>query len=131
MLQAGFESTLGGMIDALKEIQSKGDFMMDAITEQKEVLINLRSEVDMAEERLDDALRITTEMEVKKKMAEKERLMAERDTRMIDNKKEKIETEIKMLEVAKVTTKKDLGSLRMEVGRLRQEMEENGDQMLR
>jgi len=131
ILKAGFESTLGGMMDALKEIQSKGDFMMDAIKEQKDVLISLRSEVDMAEERLDDALRRTTEMEVKKKMAEKERLMAERDTRMIDNKKEKIETEIKMLEVAKVTTKKDLGSLRMEVGRLRQEMEENGDQMLR
>ena len=131
MLQAGFESTLGGMIDALKEIQSKGDFMMDAIKEQKEVLINLRSEVDMAEERLDDALRKTTEMEGKKKIAEKERLLAERDTRMVDNKKEKIETEIRMLEEAKVITRKDLESLRMEAERLRQEMIENEDQMFR
>ena len=84
MLQAGFESTLGGMIDALKEIQIKGDFMMDAIKEQKEVLVNLGSEVNMAEERLDDAMRKTTEMEGKKKIAEKERLLAERfkkDTR--------------------------------------------------
>ena len=131
MLQAGFESTLGGMIDALKEIQSKGDFMMDAIKEQEEVLINLRSEVNMAEQRLDDAMRKTTEMEGKKKIAEKERLLAERDTRMVDNKKEKIETEIKMLEEAKVITRKDLESLRMEVGRLRQEMVENEDQMFR
>merc|ERR1712128_239391 len=50
---------------------------------------------------------------------------------MVDYKKEKIETEIKMLEVAKMTTRNDLESLRLEVGRLRQEMVENEDQMFR
>jgi hypothetical protein len=50
--QSGFESPLAGMMDALKNIQSKGDLMMETIMNQKEVLINLRSEVDLAEMRL-------------------------------------------------------------------------------
>lgn len=41
----GFESTLMGMVNALQEIQSKGDQMMDAISNQKKVLVKLRSEV--------------------------------------------------------------------------------------
>ena len=105
--------------------------MMDAIKEQKEVLINLRSEVDMAEAMLGTAERKTLEMEVKKSLAEKARLNAERDTRMVDNKKQKLEIEIRKLEEARVTTEKDLGSLQSEVGRLRREMEENDDMMTR
>jgi len=131
ILKAGFESTLNGMMNALKEIQTKGDFMMDAIKEQKEVLINLRSEVDMAESMLGTAERKTREMEMKKSLAENARLIAERDTRMVDNKKKKLEIEIRKLEEARVTTEKDLGSLQSEVGRLRREMEENDDMMTR
>ena len=41
----GFESTLMGMVTALQEIQSKGDQMMNAISDQKKVLVKLRSEV--------------------------------------------------------------------------------------
>ena len=41
----GFESTLMGMVTALQEIQSKGDQMMNAISDQKRVLVKLRSEV--------------------------------------------------------------------------------------
>ena len=129
--QGGFESTLEGMMDALKEIQSKGDLMMEAIKDQKEVLINLRSEVDLAEMRLDDAVSVTKDMEIRRKKAENEGLMAEKDTRMIDSKKNKLETEIHFLEEAKATTKVDLGSLRREVKRLRQETEENEDEMFR
>ena len=74
-------------MDALKEIQSKGDLMMEAIKDQKEVLIDLRSEVDLAEMRLDDALRVTEDMEISKKKAENERLLAENETRMKDRKR--------------------------------------------
>ena len=119
------------MMDALKEIQSKGDLMMEAIKDQKEVLINLRSEVDLAEMRLDDAVSVTKVMEIRRKKAENEGLMAEKDTRMIDSKKNKLETEIHFLEEAKATTKVDLGSLRREVRRLRQETEDNENKMLR
>ena len=129
--QGGFGSTLEGMMDALKEIQSKGDLMMEAIKDQKEVLINLRSEVDLAEMRLDDAVSVTKVMEIRRKKAENEGLMAEKDTRMIDSKKNKLETEIHFLEEAKATTKVDLGSLRREVRRLRQETEDNENKMLR
>ena len=41
----GFESTLMGMVTALQEIQSKGDQMMNAISDQKKVLVKLKSEV--------------------------------------------------------------------------------------
>ena len=41
----GFESTLMGMVSALQEIQSKGDQMMNAINDQKNVLVKLRTEV--------------------------------------------------------------------------------------
>ena len=119
------------MMDALKEIQSKGDLMMEAIKDQKEVLINLRSEVDLAEMRLDDAFGETEEMEIRRKKAENERLMAENETRMIDSKKDTLGKEIEMLEKAKATTEEDLGSLRLEVERLRQETEENENEMIR
>ena len=100
------------MMDALKENQSKGDLMMEAIKDQKEVLINLRSEV-------------TKEMEVRRKKAENENLTALNDTQMMDSIKEKLENKIEVLEKAKATTKEDQGSLRREVRRLRQETEEN------
>ena len=118
-------------MNALKEIQNKGDFMMEAIRDQKQVLIDLRSEVDIAEMKLFEAERETEEMEMKKKLAQKARLSAERDTRKIDNQKGKLEIEIKKLEEARVNTKKDLESLQEEVGRLRKQMEENGDKMQR
>ena len=105
--------------------------MMEAIKDQKEVLINLRSEVDIAEMRLDEASRMTEEMEMRKMEAENERIMAEKDTRRIDSKKEQLEIEIKKFEQAKVSTKQSLESLQLEVGRLRQEMDENGDEMTR
>ena len=81
-------------MDALKEIQTKGDLIMEAIKDQKEVLINLRSEVDLAEIRLDDAFMVTEEIEIRKKKAENERLLAENETRMIDSKKDRLGKEI-------------------------------------
>ena len=56
-------------MDALKEIQSKGDLMMEAIKDQKEVLISRSSEVDLAKMRLDDAIGVTEEMEIRRKKA--------------------------------------------------------------
>ena len=105
--------------------------MMEAIKDQKDILINLRSEVDIAEMRLDEASRMTEEMEMRKMEAENERIMAEKDTRRTDNRKDKLEIEIKKLEEAKVSTKQSLERLQLEVGRLRQEMDQSGDEMTR
>ena len=52
----GFESTLMGMVTALQEIQSKGDQMMNAISDQKRVLVKLRSEVHILTTLNDDTL---------------------------------------------------------------------------
>ena len=105
--------------------------MMEAIKDQKEVLINLRSEIHISEMRLKETSRMTEEMEMIRNEAENERLIAETETRRIDSEKEEVEIEIKRLEEAKASTKQSLESLQVEVGRLRQEMEENGDEMIR
>ena len=105
--------------------------MMEAIKDQKEVLINLRSEIHIAEMSLEETSRMTDKMEMIRNEAENEILIAVTETRQIDSKKEEVEIEIKRLEENKVSTKQSLVSLQLEVGRLRQEMEENGDEMIR
>ena len=90
----GFENTLMGMVNALQEIQSKGDQMMTAINDQKAVLAQLRSEVAAAESRLEETVRTTADMEVKRSEAEREIRTAERNTRMMSQRKNEISAEL-------------------------------------
>jgi chromosome segregation ATPase len=96
------------MMDALKEIQTRGDQMMNAINDQREVLINLTTEVDTAEGRLEKAIRTRGEMEIKWKIAEKKRLLAKENTRKIYTEKRYLENEILKLEKDKYIIKPDL-----------------------
>ena len=105
--------------------------MMETIKDQKEVLINLRSEVNTAETRLKEANRMTEEMEMRRNNAENERMVAEKNTRMIDSKKKELEMEIKTLEDAKVSSRQSQETLQLKVGRLREELGENEDEMFR
>ena len=93
----GFENTLMGMVNALQEIQSKGDQMMTAINDQKAVLVKLRSEVGRAEARLEETIRVTADMEMKRSQAEKEIKTAERNTRMMSQRKNEITAELESL----------------------------------
>ena len=43
--KGGFETTLTGMMEALEDIQTKGDLMMGAIRGQRELLFDVRGEV--------------------------------------------------------------------------------------
>ena len=103
--------------------------MMETIKDQKEVLINLRSEVNTAETRLKEANRMTEEMEMRRNNAENERMVAEKNTRMIDSKKKELEMEIKTLE--DFSSKQSQETLQLKVGRLREELGENEDEMFR
>ena len=49
--------------------------MMNVINDQREVLINLRSEVDTAEARLEKASRTTEKMVIKRNDAEKKKMI--------------------------------------------------------
>ena len=131
MLQTGFDSTLSVMMDALKEIQTRGDQMMNVINDQREVLINLRSEVDTAEGRLDKASRTREEMEMKRKEAKKRKLLAEKDTDRIDIEKIQLENDIVKLEKNKFILKKNLGSMELDANKLREGMINNEEEISR
>ena len=119
----GFEKTLMGMVSALQDIQRKGDQMMSAITDQKQVLVKLRSEVAKAEERLEEAVQITAAMETKRNDAENEIKTAERNTRMLSQRKSKIESELEILQNERESAQNRLESLQEELRAVTEEME--------
>ena len=119
------------MMDALKEIQTRGDQMMNFINDQREVLINLRSEVDTAEGRLDKASRTREEMEMKRKEAKKRKLLAEKDTDRIYIEKIQLENDIVKLEKNKFILKKNLGSMELDANKLREGMINNEEEISR
>merc|ERR1712038_2100375 len=115
----GFENTLMGMVNALQEIQSKGDQMMTAITDQKAVLVKLRSEVDLAEAKLEETVRVTADMELKRSEAEREIKTAERNTRMMSERKNEISAELD-----REASLQKLQTLKEELRKVNQEMAE-------
>ena len=120
----GFENTLMGMVAALQEIQSKGDQMMTAINDQKAVLVKLRSEVGRAEARLEETVRVTADMEMKKSEAEKEIRTAERNTRMMSERKEEITAELESLHQDREESRTKLNTLKEELRKVNLEMAE-------
>ena len=120
----GFENTLMGMVAALQEIQSKGDQMMTAINDQKAVLVKLRSEVGRAEARLEETVRVTADMEMKRSEAEKEIRTAERNTRMMSERKEEITAELESLHQDREESRTKLNTLKEELRKVNLEMAE-------
>jgi len=120
----GFENTLMGMVNALQEIQSKGDQMMTAITDQKAVLVKLRSEVDLAEAKLEETVRVTADMELKRSEAEREIKTAERNTRMMSERKNEISAELESLQLDREASLQKLQTLKEELRKVNQEMAE-------
>ena len=87
--------------------------MMNAINDQKKVLVKLRSEVNKAENRLERAMKVTNEIEMKRSEAENEIKTAERDTRMLSRRKEDLESEIRNLDQEKDEMKTTLEALQV------------------
>merc|ERR1719510_25826 len=113
----GFENTLMGMVNALQEIQSKGDQMMTAINDQKAV-------VAAAERRLEETVRTTADMEVKRSEAEREIRTAERNTRMMSQRKNEISAELESLHQDREQSREKLETLKEELRKVNQEMAE-------
>ena len=95
---------------------------MNVINDQREVLINLRSEVDAAEGRLEKASRAREEMKRKREDAEKKQLLAEKNQRKILLEKKKMEDEIMKLEKDKIKIKQNLGIMEIEANSLSVEL---------
>ena len=129
--KGGFETTLTGMMDALADIQTKGDLMMGAIRGQRELLYDVRGEVREAEERLIQLERSRKEEEEKRKKAEEQRLLAEARTRMIQLERVELERELEEVERERDLVERRLQEVNEEVKAVLGEVEENGDEMFR
>ena len=129
--KGGFETTLTGMMDALADIQTKGDLMMGAIRGQRELLYDVRGEVREAEERLIQLERLRKEEEEKRKKAEEQRLLAEARTRMIQLERVELERELEEVEREREEVESRLQEVNEEVKAVLGEVEENGDEMFR
>ena len=131
MLQTGVDSTLSVMMDALREIQTRGDQMLNVINDQREVLINLTTEVDTAEGRLVKAIKTTDEMVMKRKDGEEKILFAEKNTKRIYMEKRQLKNEIVKLEKDKFEITQNLGSMEWDANKLREEMINNEEEVSR
>ena len=129
--KGGFETTLTGMMDALADIQTKGDLMMGAIRGQRELLYDVRGEVREAEERLVQLERLRETEEEKRKEAEQQRMLAEARTRMIQLERVELERELEEVEKEKEVGERRLQEVKEEVQAVLGEVEENGDEMFR
>ena len=129
--KGGFETTLTGMMEALEDIQTKGDLMMGAIRGQRELLFDVRGEVRQAEERLVLLERERKEEEERRKNAEEQRLLAEARTRMVELKRVELAQEVEEMEKERELGETRLQEVRHQVEAVLGEVEENGEEMFR
>ena len=69
--------------------------------------------MDKAEVRLEEALKVTQEVEMKRTEAETEIQSAERDTRMLSRRRDDLETEVRELDKQRAIVQKTLESLQV------------------
>ena len=129
--KGGFETTLTGMMEALEDIQTKGDLMMGAIRGQRELLFDVRGEVRQAEERLVLLERERKEEEERRKNAEEQRLLAEARTRMVELERVELAQEVEEMEKERELGETRLQEVRHQVEAVLGEVEENGEEMFR
>ena len=129
--KGGFETTLTGMMEALEDIQTKGDLMMGAIRGQRELLFDVRGEVRQAEERLVLLERERKEEEERRKSAKEQRLLAEARTRMVELERVELVQELEEMEKERELGESRLQEVKQQVEAVLGEVEENGEEMFR
>ena len=126
-----FKETMVEMMEALADIQTKGDLMMDAIRGQRELLYSVREEVKETEERLEMVERQRREEERMVEEAERQRLLAEARTRMVHMEKEEAEKELEEMEREREEGARRLEMVKEEVKAVLGEVEESGQEKSR
>ena len=126
-----FKETMVEMMEALADIQTKGDLMMDAIRGQRELLFSVREEVKETEERLEMVERQRREEERMVEEAERQRLLAEARTRMVHMEKEEAEKELEEMEREREEGARRLEMVKEEVKAVLGEVEESSQEKSR
>ena len=129
--KGGFKETMIEMMEALADIQTKGDMMMGAIRSQRELLYNVREELKEAEEMLIMMERQRIEEERMVKETEKQRILAEARTRMLQMEKEEVERELAEVERERVEGQRRLEKVKGEVKAVLGEVEESSQEKSR
>jgi len=128
--KTGFESTMKLMMNALGEIQERGDQMIEVINEQQYVLRNIKMEVQTAEKRLLKVSKATEDMELIRKETERRRRMEENEQRIIRTKKRLMESELKELERHKTLAEQNLRKMELKTRDLGTEVREVAENIL-
>ena len=126
-----FKETMVEMMEALADIQTKGDLMMDAIRGQRKLLYSVREEVKETEERLEMVERQRREEERMVEEAERQRLLAEAKTRMVHMEKEEAEKELEEMEREREEGARRLEMVKEEVKAVLGEVEESSQEKSR
>ena len=126
-----FKETMVEMMEALADIQTKGDLMMDAIRGQRELLYSVREEVKETEERLEVVERQRKEEERMVEEAERQRLLAEAKARMVHMEKEEAEKELEEMAREREEGARRLEMVKEEVKTVLGEVEESSQEKSR
>lgn len=126
-----FKETMVEMMEALADIQTKGDLMMDAIRGQRKLLYSVREEVKETEERLEMVERQRREEERMVEEAERQRLLAEAKTRMVHMEKEEAEKKLEEMEREREEGARRLEIVKEEVKAVLGEVEESSQEKSR
>ena len=115
MSQTSFQLTLSGMMEAMEEIQAKGDLMVKTIKDQKEVLNNLSAEIDKANQSLDQVKSLERKVIERRKDTMGKIVIIEKNTEKLIAQRAELELDLQMLEKSKVLKKETLENMEKEI----------------
>ena len=123
--------SIGGMVEAIDEVQRRGDSMMNGIKKQRELLAVLRAEIKDTRGRLVDIDRKIEALDEKQSIANEDTDNAEKDAERINKLKVRIKETVNKMEKYKHESEDMLRLMETEIEHLVVEMEEKRPQLAR
>ena len=123
--------SIGGMIEAVDEVQKRGDSMMNGIKKQKEILAILKAEIREKKEILADINKQIEVLDERRADAKESANNAEQDVNRINKLRVRIKDVVKKMEKSKDESENILRLMETQIEELVVEMEEKKPQLAR
>ena len=123
--------SIGGMIEAVDEVQKRGDSMMSGIKKQKEILAILKAEIREKKDALADINKQIEVLDERRAEAKVGATNAEEDVSRINKLKVRIKDAVKKMEKTKKDSENTLRFMETKIEELVVEMEEKKPQLAR
>ena len=123
--------SIGGMIEAVDEVQKRGDSMMNGIKKQKEILAILKAEIREKKETLADINKQIEVLDERRADARESVDNAEQDVNRINKLRVRIKDVVKQMEKSKDESENILRLMETQIEDLVVEMEEKKPQLAR